>query len=122
MRKLNMETSTVFSGVPDSLAAMEIRWRLRARDLPLFVISCVPPLCVLRDIVRQNGLSGGTQFRSVFLPRCVLLVRHVRVYSAGERASCTISTKTFLVSAGLRTSRKNAMRAPRTPSGVFNRT
>ena len=39
-----------------------------------------------------------------------------------ERACCTISTKTFLVSAGLATSRKNAMRAPRMPSWVFTRT
>ena len=37
-----------------------------------------------------------------------------------ERACCTISTKTVLVSAGLHTSRKNAMRAPRMPSWVFN--
>jgi hypothetical protein len=102
--------------------ACQICWLTQGSGLAFFVISCVPPVCVLREIVRQNGLSGGTQFRSVFLVRCVLLVRHVRVYSADERACCTISTKTFLVSAGLRTSRKNAMRAPRTPSGLFNRT
>jgi hypothetical protein len=38
-----------------------------------------------------------------------------------ERARCTISTRTFLVSAGLLTSRKNAMRTPRMPPWVFKR-
>src|SRR5439155_19402899 len=42
----------------------------------------------------------------------------VEIHSACERACCTISTKTFRVSAGLFTSRKNAMRAPRMPSRV----
>src|SRR5438093_13447580 len=46
----------------------------------------------------------------------------VEIHSACERACCTISTKTFRVSAGLFTSRKNAMRAPRMPSRVFIRT
>ena len=45
-----------------------------------------------------------------------------RTHSARERACCTISTNTFRVSAALLTSLKNAMRAPRMPSGVFNRT
>ena len=45
-----------------------------------------------------------------------------RIHSVGERACCTISTKTFRVSAGLLTSLKNAMRAPRMPSAVFKRT
>jgi hypothetical protein len=42
-------------------------------------------------------------------------------FHAFERACCTISTKTFLVSARLLTSRKNAMRTPRMPSWVFKR-
>ena len=46
---------------------------------------------------------------------CQLCAR-VRIHSARERTCCTISTKTFRVSAGLLTSRKNAMRAPRMPS------
>jgi hypothetical protein len=45
-----------------------------------------------------------------------------RIHSACERACCTISTSTFRVSAGLFTSLKNAMRAPRMPSEVRNRT
>ena len=40
-----------------------------------------------------------------------------RIQLACERACCTISTKTPRVFAGLLTSRKNAMRAPRTLSG-----
>ena len=43
-------------------------------------------------------------------------VAHIR------RACPTISTRTFLASSGLLTSRKNAMRAPRVPSWVFKRT
>ena len=46
----------------------------------------------------------------------------VEIHSACDRACCTISTKTFRVSVGLFTSRKNAMRAPRMPSRVFIRT
>ena len=46
----------------------------------------------------------------------------VEIHSACERACCTISTKTFRVSFGLFTSRKNAMWAPRMPSRVFIRT
>lgn len=43
-------------------------------------------------------------------------------YSLGpERACCTISTKTIRASAGLLTSRRNAIRAPRMPSWVFKR-
>jgi hypothetical protein len=38
------------------------------------------------------------------------------------RARFTISISTLLVSAALRASRKNAMRAPRKPSAVFSRT
>ena len=38
------------------------------------------------------------------------------------RNLCVISTRTFLVSAALLTSSKNAMRAPRIPSWVFSRT
>ena len=45
-----------------------------------------------------------------------------RVHLACERACCTISTKTFRVSAALRTSCEKAMRPPRIPSGVFRRT
>ena len=41
---------------------------------------------------------------------------------AQQRARCTISTKIFRASAGLFTSFKNPIRAPRMPSGVFNRT
>ncbi len=37
------------------------------------------------------------------------------------RARATMSTRTFLASAGLRTSSENAMRAPRVPSWVFKR-
>jgi hypothetical protein len=41
-----METSTVFSGVPDSLAAMEIRWLTQGSDLRLFVILlCAACMC-----------------------------------------------------------------------------
>jgi hypothetical protein len=43
-------------------------------------------------------------------------------HHTSERACCTISTRTFLVSAWLLTSRKNAMRAPRIPACVFTRT
>ena len=40
-----------------------------------------------------------------------------------NRLACpTISTRTFLASAGLVASRKNAIRAPRVPSWVFTRT
>jgi hypothetical protein len=39
-----------------------------------------------------------------------------------RRACVTISTRTCRASAGLLTSRKNAMRAPRVPSCVFKRT
>ena len=42
-------------------------------------------------------------------------------HHACERACCTISIKTFLVSAELLTSRKNAMRVPRMPVWVFKR-
>ena len=53
-------------------------------------------------------------------------IRHspgsARIHSGCERARCTISTKTLRVSAGLLTSRRNAMRVPRMPSWVFNRT
>jgi len=45
-----------------------------------------------------------------------------KIHSACERACCTISTSTFRVSAGLLTSLKNAMRAPRIPSCVLKRT
>lgn len=38
------------------------------------------------------------------------------------RASATISATTLLASSGLPTSRKNAIRAPRMPSGVLKRT
>lgn len=46
----------------------------------------------------------------------------VTEYHVRCRACCTISTRTFLVSPGLLTSRKNAMRAPFIPSLVFRRT
>ena len=46
----------------------------------------------------------------------------LRGHLACERACSTISTSNFRVSAGLLTSLKNAMRAPRIPSGVLKRT
>ena len=46
----------------------------------------------------------------------------VEIHAACDRACCTISTKAIRVSAGLFTSRKKAMRAPRMPSRVFIRT
>jgi hypothetical protein len=46
----------------------------------------------------------------------------LQIHLACERAYCTISTSTFRLSAGLLTPLKNAMRAPRIPSVVRNRT
>jgi len=112
-----METSAVWS------PACQICWLTQGSGSSVLRdLLCAALYVFFVRLCVRMGLSGGTQSRSVFLPRCVLLVRHVRVYLADERACCTISTNTFLVSVGLRTSRKNAMRAPRTPSGVFNRT
>jgi hypothetical protein len=59
------------------------------------------------------GPSGGPVWQTV----CLL-----EVHLPCERASCTISTRTFRVSAALCTSWVKAMRAPRMPSGVFKRT
>ncbi len=61
--------------------------------------------------------AAGAIERSLVVPN--LLAR-----SAAHRcrARCTISTKTFLVSVGLLTSCKKAIRAPRIPSVVLRRT
>jgi hypothetical protein len=70
------------------------------------VSSLLPHLVsqIVEDALRQLTMAAQTRFAH----RC--------------RACCTISTRTFLVSAGLLTSRKNAMRAPRMPPWVFMRT
>jgi hypothetical protein len=57
-----------------------------------------------------------------FLARLHAKAPRSNIHSACERAYCTISTSTFRASAGLLTSLKNAMRAPRIPSGVRKRT
>ena len=53
--------------------------------------------------------------------RCTRLAER-RTIAHIRRACAVISTRTFLASAGLLTSRRNAMRAPRVPSWVFKRT
>ena len=68
----------------------------------LFVDGAFANVMVFFDVSAQGGRS--------------------KVHSDRERACCTISTSTFRVSAGLLTSFKSAMRAPRMPSGVRNRT
>jgi hypothetical protein len=61
-------------------------------------------------------MSGHAEFRMpAFFPEC-RTVPYIRL------AWPTISTRTVLASTGLFTSRKNAMRALRTPSLVFTRT
>jgi len=81
---------------------------------------------------RKHNAGGGARRSDQFDPISLSFRNHsqnsngvpalCRIHSACERACCTISTKTFRVSAGLLTSLKNAMRAPRMPFGVFNRT
>ena len=68
-------------------------------------------------LVHSGCCRDGKRFCVVFggNPVCQLRAR-LGNHSARERACCTISTKTPRVSAGLLTSRKNAMRAPRMPS------
>ena len=73
-----------------------------------------------------RDLSGSPAWADSFAgllgnPVCQLC-QIVEIHSACQRACCTISTKTLRVSAGLLTSRKNAMWAPRMPSRVFMRT
>src|SRR3954462_9817793 len=64
-----------------------------------------------------GALTGnGQENRNPFAVQRLSVLRHDLLdHQVSERASCTISTRTFLVSTGFLTSRKNAMRAPRTP-------
>ena len=76
--------------------------------------------------VRQDRTHGEMGTRAAITSqssvyRFFAVIGSVTGYHASKCACCTISTRTFLVSAGLLTSRKNAMRAPRTPSCVFTR-
>ena len=94
-------------------------------------ITRVPPNALNAPNVHENA----SQVFSVPLARSVSRWRsglpnlaglscsalRIRIHSARERACCTISTKTFRVSAGPLTSRKNPMRVPRMPSWVFKR-
>jgi len=68
-----------------------------------------------------NGASGEST-RSRFSVFRVGQAIDRRTVAQIRRARPTISTRTFLASSGLLTSRKNAMRAVRVPSGVFKRT
>jgi hypothetical protein len=78
---------------------------------------------VAGDTLRNYGEMGTrtaiNSQSSVY--RFFAMIGSATGHQASKRACCTISTRTFLVSAGLLTSRKNAMRAPRTPSCVFTR-
>jgi hypothetical protein len=68
-----------------------------------------------------NGTSGeSVRFRLSGFRVCQALQR--RRVAQIRRACPTISTRTFLASSGLLTSRKNAMRALRVPSGDLKRT
>lgn len=69
-----------------------------------------------RDCAASNVLAAAIVSCAVDV-----LSKYLHDQVSVARACCTISTRTFLVSAGLLTSRKNAMRAPRTPSFVFIR-
>jgi hypothetical protein len=72
-----------------------------------------------RLTMNESEMPG---FRGLLANVCAGCGPDLKIHSAHERACCTISTKTLRVSAGLLTSRKNAMRAPRLPSWVFKRT
>jgi hypothetical protein len=72
-----------------------------------------PTDCRSEKTARFAGMFGN--------PVCKLRARF-RIQWVRERACCTISTNTFRVSAGLLASLRNAIRAPRKPSGVFTRT
>ena len=83
-----------------------------------------------RPLQNQRTEQGLGTFLSRRVRGVALPLSDKRVWKALERrtvahirrACPTISTRTFLASAGLLTSRKNAMRVPRVPSWVFKRT
>jgi hypothetical protein len=85
-----------------------------------------PDRSVVADDTLRNRTHGEMDARAAITSqfsvyRFFTVIGSTTGYQASKRACCTISTRTFLVSAGLLTSRKNATRAPRTPSCVFTR-
>ena len=82
----------------------------RTRYASAMVMALVTMVC---SFYGHSSTPGTTIYLKEIESRTVA---HIR------RACPTISTSTFLASAALLTSRKNAMRAPRAPSWVFKRT
>jgi hypothetical protein len=78
----------------------------------------------LTERKRRTKTSSQEERKKTYLTLTGLLegLRERRTIAHIRRACPTISTRAFLASAGLLTSRKNAMRAPRMPSSVFKRT
>jgi hypothetical protein len=94
-----MDMSMVWLADPTSCHCAATKLQNSRRGSLLLIINCYRPASC------AAGLAKDTQ-----------------IYSGRERARWTISTNTFRVSAGLLTSCKNAMRAPRMPLDVFTRT
>ncbi len=88
-------------------------WSMAVRSL--FSVAVIPTPRGKRIMITQLDSIAGGQGRLAHSGGS-------KIHSACERACRTISTNTFRVSAGLLTSLKKAMRAPRMPSGVLKRT